>query len=172
MATVALRRFTILDAPRLFVMSQQRGLRAWIPDQVYADEQQARDVVGYLIAQCDNPLAPRQAPFVLGVCLPDDGELVGHVGLSPMGDAVEIGYAIDDAHHGKGLATAAVAAMTEWGLRTFALDTVVGIVATANVASCRVLEKAGFALVGEATRPMHGVTQPVRTYRWTHGSRT
>ncbi len=133
---------------------------------------QARGVLRYLIAHYDNPVAPRQAPFVLGVCLHEGGDLVGHVGLSPAADAVEIGYAIADAYQGRGIASSAVAAMTELGLRTFALDAVVGIVATGNAASCRVLEKVRFALVGEATRPMHGVTQSVRTYRWTHGSRT
>jgi [ribosomal protein S5]-alanine N-acetyltransferase len=169
---VALRRFTPADAPRLFAMSQQRGLRAWIPDQVYADERQAREVLLHLIAQYDSPHAARQDPVVLGVCLRDGGDLVGHVGLSPIADGVEIGYAIDDAQQGRGLATEAVAAMTDWGFQTLALPAVDGIVARDNIASCRVLEKAGFVLVGEATRPLHLVTQLVRTYRKTQGSRT
>jgi ribosomal-protein-alanine N-acetyltransferase len=150
-------------------MSQQPGLRTWIPDQVYADEPHAREVLAYLIAQYDKPLP---APQVLGVCLRDGGELVGHVGLSAIPGGIEIGYAIDDAHQGKGLATAAVAAMTDWGFQTLALSAIDGIVARDNAASCRVLEKAGFVLVAESARPMHGVTQLVRTYRKTQGSIT
>lgn len=162
---VTLRRFTPADAARVFAMSRQRGMVDWIPDQVYDDEQHASEVLDYLIAQYDNPDAPAKAPFVLGVCLRDTGELVGHVGLSPAGDDVEIGYAIDDAHQGKGLATAAVRAMADQGFRAFGLPAVVGIVASDNVASCKVLENAGFALAGEATRSLHGATRLVRTYR-------
>jgi ribosomal-protein-alanine N-acetyltransferase len=153
----------------MFVMSQQPGLRTWIPDQVYADEQHAGDVLAYLIAQYDKPLP---APQVLGVYLPDSGELVGHVGLSAIPSGIEVGYAIDDAHQGKGLATAAVMAMADWGFQTLALSEIYGIVVRDNAASCRVLEKAGFVLVDEATRPMHGVTRLVRTYRKTQGSST
>jgi len=155
---VILRRFTEADAPALFALSQEAGIRAWIPDQVYDDEAHALRVAQYLIAQYGKSLP--EAPFVLGVCVGD--ELVGHVGLSAAGDDIEIGYAIGDAHVGKGLATQAVRAM----LAQAALPTVVGIVASDNAGSCRVLEKAGFTLSGETTRPLHGVTRSVRTYRY------
>jgi len=164
-ASLTLRGFTLADVPRLFAMSQQASLRAWIPDQVYADEPEAGEVLRHLIDQYGRPDAPVKAPLVLGVCLRSTGELIGHVGLSPAGGGVEIGYAIDDAHQGRGLATDAVRAMAEWGIRTFALPGVDGIVASDNVASCKVLEKAGFELRGEAMRSLHGVTRLVRTYR-------
>jgi ribosomal-protein-alanine N-acetyltransferase len=163
--SLVLRRFEPADAHRIFVMSQQAGLREWIPDQVYEDEQQASDVLRYLIEQYGNPGAPVTAPLVLGAALRSTGELIGHVGLSPAEDAVEIGYAIDDAQQGKGLATEAVRTMAEWGIRTFGLSGVDGIVARDNAGSCKVLEKAGFVLRQEETRPLHGVTRPVRTYR-------
>lgn len=166
-ASLILRRFAPADVAGVFAMSQEPGMRAWLPDQVYADEREAADVLRHLIAQYDNPGAPRSAPLVLGVCLRATGELVGHAGLSPAGDDVELGYAIADAHRGKGLATEAAAAMTRWGIETFALPHVVAIVASDNAASCRVLEKAGFALRAEVSRPLHGVTRPVRTYRAT-----
>jgi RimJ/RimL family protein N-acetyltransferase len=78
---------------------------------------------------------------------------------------VEIGYAIAEAHQGRGLATEAVRAMAEWGTKGRGLPRVLAIVARDNVASCRVLEKAGFDLLEEVTRPLHGVTRRVRTYR-------
>ncbi len=142
-------------------------MRTWLPDQVYADEAQAESVLRYLIDKYEAG-PPTEAPLVLGVCLPDSGELVGHVGLSPLNGLVEIGYAIADAHQGKGLATAAVRAMLAWAN----LATVEGIAASENAGSCRVLEAAGFSLVDEAMRPMHGVTRLVRTYRWIQGSIT
>ncbi len=163
--TLSLRHFTLEDAPKVFSMSQEGGMREWIPDQVYQDEDAASRVLSYLIEQYQNPAAPVKAPLVLGVCLRDDGELVGHVGLSPCPDGVEIGYAIEDAHQGRGLATEAVGAVVEWGTLTFGLPCVLGIVARDNAASCKVLENAEFELLDEATRPLHGATRRVRTYR-------
>jgi len=160
-----LRRFTMDDAARVLAMSREAGVRAWLPDQVYADEREAADVLRHLIGACDDPGAPTTAPLVLGVVLRADDALIGHVGLSPGPDGVEVGYAIDEAHQGRGLATEAVGAMATWGLATLGLPSVDGIVAADNAGSCRVLEKAGFVLHGEATRPLHGVTRRVRTYR-------
>ncbi len=169
-ASLILRRFAVADARKVLGMSRERGMRDWIRDQVYADEQEAAGVLRYLIDQYDNPDAPARAPLALGVCLRSSGELVGLVGLSPVelglaGSAVEIGYAIEDAHQGKGLATEAARATAEWGILTFGLPGVDGIVASDNVGSCRVLEKAGFVLVAEAMRSLHGATRLVRRYR-------
>ncbi|MEO6772086.1 MAG: GNAT family N-acetyltransferase [Kofleriaceae bacterium] len=151
------------DAPAIFAMSRQAGMREWLPDQVYADLDQAREIVCRLIGFYATP-DPRVTPVVLGVCAPD-GPLIGHVGLSRLGDAIEIGYAIDEAQRGRGFATAAVCAMTRWGLVAFALPSIDAIVAADNLGSCTVLERAGFVKIGEAHRPLHGVTRLVRTYR-------
>lgn len=163
---IELRPFVAADAPVIFALSQEAGMRAWLPDQVYADLAQAERVIAYLMAQYAAH-DPRTAPIVFAVCERATGAVVGHVGLSAAGADVEIGYAIGDAHVGRGYATAAVRAMVAHGLVDHALPAVVGIVAVANAGSCRVLEKAGFALVGEAERAMHGHTQRVRTYRIT-----
>lgn len=164
-AALSLRRFAREDAPVMLALSQEQGMRDWIPDQVYRDEAHAREVTAYLIAASHDPGGPRAAPFVLGVYLPA-GELVGHVGLSAYHDDVEVGYAIGDAHQGRGLASEAVRAMVTWGGQAFALPSILGLVASENAASCRVLEKAGFALETEGERKMHGAFRMVRTYRW------
>jgi hypothetical protein len=49
--------------------------------------------------------------------------------------------------------------MTDLGFQTLSLPAVDGIVARDNRASCRVLEKAGFALVGEAMSLLHGAAR-------------
>ncbi len=163
--SLTLRAFTLADAPKVLAMSRERGMREWIPDQVYADEAEAAGVLRYLIGEYSKSDAPARAPFVLGVCVGDSDELVGHVGLSPYEGVVEIGYAIEDAHQGRGLATGAARALSDWGIRVFDLPFVDGVVASDNVASCRVLERAGFDLVGEDRRSMHGLVRPVKTYR-------
>lgn len=145
-------------------MSREYGIRAWIPDQVYESEGTAADVLEDLIAQYEDPGTPALAPYVLGVCLKGSSELIGHVGLSPLGNQVEIGYAIEDKHQGRGVASEAVTAMSEWGIRRFRLPLILGIVASENIASCRVLENAGFVLADESMGWLHGKRRLVRTY--------
>ncbi len=49
-----LRPFRISDAPKLFVMSREDGLRRWLPDQVYRDQQHAEQVARALMAHTAN----------------------------------------------------------------------------------------------------------------------
>jgi RimJ/RimL family protein N-acetyltransferase len=90
---------------------------------------------------------------------------VGHVGLSPLRESVEVGYAIEEQRQGKGLASRAVVAMSEWGLRRFELTHILGIVAADNLASWRVLERAGYELVQEVEGDLHGRHGLIRTYQ-------
>lgn len=163
--TVLLRHFVLEDALKAFAMSQEAGMRKWLPDQVYESEVQATGVLRRLMEQCRHPGNPRLAPYVLGVCIHGSRELIGHVGLSPLGEEVEIGYAIEEGRQHKGLATESVRAMSEWALTRFALPRILGIVAAENAASCKVLQNAGFQLAGESMRTLHGRSGLVRTYR-------
>ena len=85
----------------------------------------------------------------------DDRELVGYVSLSQIFRGAflnaYLGYAIHRDHVGRGLATAAVAGMTEHAWR-LGLHRVQANVATTNAASRRVLEKNGFRHEGTALR--------------------
>ena len=72
-----------------------------------------------------------------------DGEVVGGIASFPFEDVREVGYWIDRAHWGKGIATAALRAMLALD-RTRPLS---AWVAAHNSGSRRVLEKCGFALV-------------------------
>jgi ribosomal-protein-alanine N-acetyltransferase len=162
--TVTLRYFVPEDALKVFVMSQEPGMRTWLPDQVYESEVRALEVLRYLIEKYRDPGTPSLAPYVLGVCLSDSGELIGHVGLSPLNGQTEVGYAIEDRHQGKGFASQAVRAMSEWALTRCALPRVLGIVATDNAASCKVLQYAGFELIEESMGTLHGRSGLVRTY--------
>lgn len=146
-ARLLLRPFTLDDVPKLLAMSHEDGLRRWIPDQVYRDEQHAEQVARTLIAFTAQAPDPRARPYVLGI--EHDGTLIGHVGLSAARGSVEVGYAIEDRAQGNGFATEAVAAMAMWALTELALPEVLGIVDAANTPSCRVLEKSGFVRVGE-----------------------
>src|SRR3990172_10297532 len=163
--SLTLRAFVPEDAPKVFAMSQEIGIREWLSDQVYEDVQTALAVLRHLIARSRDPGTPALGPYVLGVCLTRSSELIGHVGLSPLSDQVEVGCAIEHRFQGRGFAIEAIKAISEWGLQRFGLAHVLGIVATENIASCRVLERAGFALIDESMRSLHGQTRLVRTYR-------
>jgi RimJ/RimL family protein N-acetyltransferase len=163
---VLLRPFAAADAPAILALSQEDGMRTWLPDQVYADLGAARRVVGQLLAWLREPGTPLRAPFVLAVCRDDAPAPIGHVGLSPLADEVEVGYAVGERWQRQGFASAAVRRMVEWGLPRFALPRVLGIVADDNAASWRVLERVGFALVSRIPGTLHGRAGLMRTYRF------
>lgn len=147
-ARLVLRPFVLDDVPAIYAMSQEPALARWIPDQVYRDEPHAEDVVRALIELAAHR-DPRTKPFVLGIEERATRGMIGHVGLSPARGSVEIGYAVAERLHGRGLATEAVSAIAAWALAELRLPEVLGIVASANVQSCRVLEKAGFVYTGD-----------------------
>jgi ribosomal-protein-alanine N-acetyltransferase len=158
---LTLRPFAQGDVPKLFAMSVEDGLRRWLPDQVYRDEQHAEQVMRALMAHTAAGPDPRARPYVLGVEDADSHSLIGHVGLSPARGSVEIGYAIEQRRQGQGLAAEAVTAMSRWALDELSLSEVLGIVASENVPSCRVLEKAGFVLDREEVKN----ASTIRIYR-------
>lgn len=157
------RHFVLEDAAEIFRLSQEEGMRSFLPDQVYADEDEARGVLEFLIERYSEPDSVRAGIYVRAVELLGCGELIGHVGLSPSGDEREVGYAIAEAHQGLGYATELVEGTTRRALEDE--GSLVGIVASDNLASIRVLEKAGFELADERERQLHGARRMVRTYR-------
>ncbi len=85
----------------------------------------------------------------------DDGAPAGWITLQVTsrehGLAV-VGYTVAAAHRGRGLATAALGDVVRLAFDPHGLDLwrLEAVAATANVASCRVLEKAGFTNEGRA----------------------
>ena len=76
----------------------------------------------------------------------ESGELVGDCGLMPsrwQGPQIEVAFRISTALWGRGLATEAVAAVLEAGLHDLGIAEIFGRVRLDNVASLRVMEKAG-----------------------------
>lgn len=81
------------------------------------------------------------------------GELVGRGGLKHTTatgvDEVEIGWTIDPARWGEGLATELARASVDTAFGELALDEVIAYTSADNTASRRVMEKAGMAFEGE-----------------------
>ena len=79
-----------------------------------------------------------------------DDEAVGGIGFVLRGDvervSAEIGYWLAEPCWGRGIATEALIAVTEHAIATHALRRIFAVPFAWNVASCRVLEKAGYVL--------------------------
>jgi RimJ/RimL family protein N-acetyltransferase len=166
-----LRHLTLDDTATMLRLSQEQGARVWLPNQVYADDAQALEVLRFLSSQYGPSASPRHTPYVLGVCLSASHELIGHVGFSPCEYGVEVGYAIGDAHQNRGYAKQAVLAATTWALSRFDLPFICAVVAAENAKSCKVLESCGFQLLAVIQRELHGVDRLVRIYKHFNATR-
>jgi RimJ/RimL family protein N-acetyltransferase len=80
-----------------------------------------------------------------------DESIVGSVAIkniSHMMNYAEIAYGVAETHQGRGIATAAVAAMIDKAFTESSLRKLFAYVHDQNVASCRILEKLGFTREG------------------------
>jgi len=160
-ASLTLRALGPKDVPKVFQMSQEDGMRTWLPSQVYRDEGHAASVLAFLISQYSISADHRIGPYVLGVQVGNVDDLIGHVGFSPLGDAVEVGFAIERAHQRKGIATEAVRAACEWAVDAFSIATVLGVTSAQNNAAQSVLLRAGFEWQKVEVMRFQGLEQPV-----------
>ena len=84
------------------------------------------------------------------------GEAVGGIGFVVQPDvervSAEIGYWLGEPFWGRGIATEAVRAVTRYAVASRGLTRIFAVVFAWNVASCRVLEKAGYTLEARLRR--------------------
>ncbi|KVR57437.1 GNAT family N-acetyltransferase [Burkholderia ubonensis] len=79
------------------------------------------------------------------------GALVGTIGLhtvSNVNRSAEIAYDLAPSHWGRGIASAACSAVTEWAFAEYGFVRIQGVVLTTNARSARVLQKCGFRYEG------------------------
>jgi RimJ/RimL family protein N-acetyltransferase len=84
------------------------------------------------------------------------GEAVGGIGCRLLDDVhhktAEIGYWLGEPFWGRGIATVALKQTTDYAFPTFSLERLQASVFEWNLASARVLEKAGYVLEGRLRR--------------------
>lgn len=159
-----LRTFTQDDVPAVLAMSQEDCARRWLPSQVYRDEAHAAKTVNWLIQQFDVRTTPMNNVFVFGIEEKASGRLIGHVGLSPLFDSVEVGFGIATAVQGRGYATQAVTAACDWAFSQFALSAILGVTDEENVTSQRVLRRCGFHSKEKRSMCLQGTDRPVEIF--------
>ena len=85
-----------------------------------------------------------------------EGEAVGGIGLELGSDierrSAEIGYWLGEAFWGRGIATAAVRALTDYGFTALGLTRIFAVPFASSSASIRVLEKCGYLREGVMRR--------------------
>jgi [ribosomal protein S5]-alanine N-acetyltransferase len=85
-----------------------------------------------------------------------NGEAAGSIAFQLGGDvervSAEIGYWLGQPFWGRGIATEALVAITEYAVATHGLTRVFAVPFASNTRSCRVLEKAGYVLEGRLRR--------------------
>jgi ribosomal-protein-alanine N-acetyltransferase len=94
----------------------------------------------------------RGESFLMAITLKETGRFIGMITLRVSEHGVELGYALQKAAWGSGYMTEVVRAVKDWVLDQADVYRVWAYVDVANVASRRVLEKAGMANEGTLHR--------------------
>lgn len=144
-----IREFTFKDSKKVLSMGKEKGIKKWMPDQVYSDIEQTKNVLDFLIAQYDVEPDPYNKPYELGIELKANKELIGQIGLSAIDEGVEIGYAITDKYQKKGLASEVVTEFSKWTTNNLSIKSIWGVVNKNNEGSVKVLEKSNYKYVEE-----------------------
>ena len=141
------------DAPLLkeAIDSSLEHLRAWMP---WAhDEPQSLEEKAALLRHFRGRFDLEQ-DFVFGIFSADESEVLGGTGLhTRVGDgAFEIGYWVRAGRTGRGIATAASAALTKVGIELGGADRIEIHVDPENEASCGIPRKLGYVEEGTLRR--------------------
>lgn len=108
-------------------------------------------------------------PWTHGFAMIDraTGQVIGACGYKgpPTADGVvEIAYGVAPEHQGRGYATEAAQALVSFAFETAAVDRVCAHTKPEHTASGRVLERSGFACLGQVVDPEDGVV-----WQWERG---
>ena len=138
---VTLRRWTEDDIDYIYRTCQDPGIQRWTVVPSPYTEQDARDYVAHLSVSDDH--------VSMAVCRVS-GAPVGSVGITVSDDlgVGSIGYWVDPAARGTGVAAAATRLLADWALDELELPRVEIYADDSNGPSRRVAEKAGFKFEG------------------------
>jgi len=147
---VSLRRVMVDDAEMMLRWRSQASTRRF-----QASPKRTLDEVRDLLSQQAAATETSDAMGRLGWIILLNGDAVGHVQLTinpweREHSVATLGYMVADEHQRKGTATAAVRLVSTIGFNTsgLALERIEAVAAVENVASRRVLEKAGYTFEG------------------------
>ena len=136
-----LREYVEEDAEAFFKLNSDPEVLRFVPDKALLNVEQARQLL------IDHPIADyRKHGFGRGaLIIKSTGEQIGFAGLKYLEELgeVDVAYRLMPTHWGLGLATEAALASIRYGFANLGLKRIIGLVMPENIASVRVLEKAG-----------------------------
>ncbi|KAF5059517.1 Acetyltransferase (GNAT) domain protein [anaerobic digester metagenome] len=140
MQSFTLRKWQLTDLESLMKHADNRKIADRLTDQ-FPHPYTRESGEGFLkMAMAKDP------PSVFAIDV--DGEAVGCIGIFPQEDIhrlnAEMGYWLSEAFWGRGIMTAAIRRMVDYGFKTFDITRIYARPFGTNLASQRVLEKAGF----------------------------
>ena len=140
--------------------SLDEDTRRFLPDEVFETVEDAEETIDFLMSQYGGT----DGPLVYPILLRDDTN-IGYVQAVPIeGGDWEIGYHIGKAYTCNGYATEAVKAFLPVIMSDLGIRKINGICVKENIASCKVLEKAGFTLVYEGIGCYQGEEREIHKY--------
>ena len=145
---VCVRPFALADAAAIVKHANNRAVWITLRDR-FPHPYTAEDAAAFLrIATTQDP------PSDFAIATAD--EVIGGIGLQRQGDVhrltAEIGYWLGEPFWGRGIASRAVRAVTEWAFATTPLERIFAYVFATNPASARVLDHAGYQFEGRLHR--------------------
>ena len=147
-ATCLLRPLVAADAPSLARHAADDDVWRNLRDR-FPHPYTLQDAEAYIAS-----VAGRPQPTSFGIVV--DDEAAGTVSLMPGEDiarrTAEIGYWLGRAFRGRGVITDAVRAATGYAFADLGMHRVFAVPFAHNIASCRVLEKAGYVREGRMRR--------------------
>ncbi len=143
-----MRPFVAEDAPAIARYANNRAVWITLRDR-FPHPYTLADAIAFL-----GVATTQQPPGDFAIATAD--EAIGGIGLQRQSDvhrlSAEIGYWLGEPFWGRGIATRAVRAMTEWAFATTPLERLFACVFATNPASARVLTNAGYHFEGRMRR--------------------
>ena len=143
---LTLRRLMVSDACDMFEYSKEPEVTRYLTWDAHPDVMYTREYLQYLGTHYNVGDF-----FDWGVILTDEDKMIGTCGFTRFdynNNSGEIGYVINPAYRGQGIADEAVSAVMQFGFETLKLNRIEAKFIEGNSASMRVMEKTGMQLEG------------------------
>jgi ribosomal-protein-alanine N-acetyltransferase len=138
-----LRELTIDDAPAVMRLRSNKDVMKYINRPLTLTIEDAEKWIGVIIEAVQ-----KNEGITWSICLKEaPAEHVGTIGLwriEKENYRAEIGYMLEPSLHGKGMMFAAIQQVLAYGFKEMKLHSIEGIIDPGNIASGKLLQKAGF----------------------------
>lgn len=145
---LTLRAMRVSDAPDMFAYAQSEDVTRYLTWEPHQTLQETRDYLTYVGQRY------RTGDFYdWAVVDRRDGHMIGTCGFTCFflpSDSAEIGYVLNPAYHGQGLATEAVRAVLAFGFEELSLHRIQARFIQGNEPSRRLMERVGMTFEGYA----------------------